>query len=82
MINKQKLLDIAELIDAYRMIPRILLLSVAYLVWDTIEWYKLLDNPTSQQSALITTVTAIIPFVINFYLSSGRKWQDKDKDKE
>lgn len=80
MFSKQRLLDITEVIDAYRMVPRILLGAVGYLVWDVISWYKALPNPTTEQAALVTVVTAIIPLVINFYQSSGRKWEGSGRN--
>lgn len=74
---KENLLTIAELIDAFRAVPRLILIAYAVLVWQVVDWYMLLDNPSTQHAALVTAVVGIIAPVAGFYQSSGRKWNDK-----
>lgn len=77
-ITKQTFLDIAEVIDSFRLVPRVLLVATGTLVWYVINWYMGLQTPTTQQAALVTTVTAVIPVVIGLYQNSSRSW-DKPK---
>lgn len=75
-ITKQTFLDIAEIVDAWRVVPRGLLLCVGYFVWVVSGWYMGLPTPTTQHTAFVSVVTAIIPAVIGLYQSSGRRWKD------
>lgn len=70
--SKQMLLDASEVLDAFRVVPRLLLLATGYLVWHVINWFMGLEDPGTQQAALVTTVTAIIPAVIGLYQNTGK----------
>ena len=74
MITKQLLLDVAEIVDAFRLAPRGLLIAYGVLVWYVVDWFMKIPEPTTQQAALVTTVTGLIAAVIGLYQSSGRKW--------
>lgn len=76
---KEKLLQTAELIDAFRTVPRLILIGYSYLTWDVVQWYMALENPTSQHGALVVAVVGVIAPIAGFYQSTGRKW---DKAKE
>ena len=76
---KKILLDIAEIIDAFRVVPRAILVAYSWLVWYVINWFMGLPTPTTQQAALVTTVTGIIAAVVGLYQNSGRKWNGKNK---
>ena len=89
-MDKQKWLDRAEIFDAFRVMPRILVISFAFFtVWvvaDTLEWYKML--PVSERAmeasgfafGVITSVSGLLTAVIKIYQSTGRKWSDKNDD--
>lgn len=86
--TKQKFLDIAEVIDAFRVIPRIILVAlytfyVWYIQWTT-SWYFQLIDPGAWDTAFITgTVTALgtmITFFTNKYVETGRKWDKKSTE--
>lgn len=69
-----KALYYAELIDAWRIIPRTILFSYAGLVYWITDWFMTMDNPTTQQAALATTVAGTVAAVIGLYQHTGRKW--------
>jgi hypothetical protein len=73
----KKSLEWAEVIDAYRVVPRLLLLGYGYLVWHVTTWFMSLPEPTTQQAALVTAVVGITAPIAGFYQQSGRKW-DRD----
>ena len=77
---KTNFLTVAEVIDAFRAVPRAILVGYALLVWEVVDWYMLLEAPTTQQAALVTAVVGIIAPVAGFYQSSGRSWKNNDKD--
>lgn len=64
----------AEIIDAYRVVPRLILVSYGWLIFYVITWFMGLPDPTTQQAALVTTVTALAAPIIGLYTSTGRKW--------
>jgi hypothetical protein len=71
---RAKQLSIAEVLDSYRTIPRILLVSYGYMLYYTTEWFMALPDPSGSQSAFISTVWAASAAWSGFYLNSGRKW--------
>lgn len=64
----------AEIIDAYRIVPRLSMVAFWLFVTRTAEWFFALPEPTTQQAAFATAVvSSIIPYV-GWYQSTGRKW--------
>ena len=55
-------------------VPRIIISCYGFLVWYIINWFMVLPNPTTQQTALVTTVAGGIVAVIGLYQHSGRTW--------
>ncbi len=84
---KQAWLDAAEIIDALRVIPRIMLFSFfafyMWYIWITTNWYFQLTEPGMWDTTFIsTTVTAIGTMLIwigNTYINSGRRWNGVGK---
>ncbi len=79
MDKKKLVLTIAELIDAFRLVPRLVLVGYALLVWSVVSWYMGLPDPSTQHAALVTIVVGIIAPIVGLYQSSGRKWTNKDE---
>ncbi len=78
--NNTKALYWAEIIDAYRVIPRILLTFYWGLLLYVSFWFMGLKDPTTAQAAFPSVLTAVLPAVHGLYQSSGRKW-DKTGEK-
>jgi hypothetical protein len=77
-LTKQTFLDIAEVVDAFRVIPRSILIAYGFLVWTVVSWFMGIPAPTTQQAALVTTVTGLIAAIAGLYQNSGRGWKNKD----
>lgn len=75
---KEVLLDAAEIVDAWRLVPRGILIAFGYLVWTVVNWYMSLPTPTTQHAALVTTVIGASAAVIGLYNNSGRSWIKKE----
>ena len=83
-MNKQQWLDLAESIDALRLIPRLLLVSYCgFVFWLTdrvLTWYFAL--PASERgveaaglaAGIFTAATGLATIFLNAYLKSGRSW--------
>jgi hypothetical protein len=69
-------LKYAEILDAYRVVPRVLLLGFGYLVWFVVAWFTELHDPTTQQTAFVSAVVGITAPITAFYFNTGRKWRD------
>lgn len=81
---KQRILDFAEIIDALRIIPRVMLLGYfSFYLWYikyTTDWYFSLTEQTVADTTFVTaTITALGGMATYFsqaYLSTGRKWSN------
>jgi len=86
-VDKQKHLDRAEIIAAYRIIPKILLISVLgfsswYIIWITGFYFALAVHTAEITAFISVTVPAIVgiaTLMINKYFDTGRKWDKGDK---
>lgn len=74
MASKQQLLDVAEVIDAYRSFPRAFLLLYYLILWDAHRWYVALPNPTEQQQLYMNVLWVSVAAATGFYVATGRKW--------
>lgn len=82
MATKHKWLAIAEIVDAFRIIPRLMLAGYCcfyiWYIWWCTTWYFGLENPESTSTTFITaTITGLggmATWFSNTYLKSGRKW--------
>jgi hypothetical protein len=84
-MNKQAWLDTAEVIDALRVMPRILVLGycswAAYVIDRTLSWYFTLPDieRTVAASGMVSIVTSMVTtiggWVLKIYVSGGRDWQ-------
>ena len=71
---KQRLLDIAEVIDAHRVFPKLFMIAYFLMIWKVGAWFMLLEKPSAEQSAFVTVITAAFAPLLNWYFQSGRVW--------
>jgi len=64
----------AELLDTYRILPRVFVGGFGYLMYMVTVWYMGLDAPSTQQAALLTTIYGAATGFFGFYISTGTKW--------
>lgn len=72
---KIRLLDLAEVGDAWRLVPRTVLACYGTLCWFVFDWYSALKVPTTEQTAFATSVIGLAVPLTAFYMQTGRKWQ-------
>lgn len=87
---KIRCLQLAECADAWRMVPRILLLAYCVFVYQTtdllLQWY--MNLPAAERTlesggfaaGLFTALTGFGTVFVNAYLKSGRHWNGKIED--
>ncbi len=84
-MNKDKWLASAEIIDALRIVPRLLLLGfLIFYIWYIMlvsRWYFSLEGAEFTSTAFIsTTITALgamFTWIGNTYIHTGRDWSEK-----
>ena len=82
--NKELWLQWAEIFDAWRVVPRTALYSMALLTWKVVmrclDWFTTL--PSTQRSyeeagaavLIIGSVTTVFKYALDSYMTSGRQW--------
>ena len=48
---------VMERVLAWKILPRLMMIRMSVSAWRVVEWFMTLDNPTSQQAALVSVVT-------------------------
>jgi hypothetical protein len=87
-MNKQRWIDLAEVIDALRVFPKIILILVlgfcSWYIFYITGYYFGLEKHTAEITAFISvtvpSITGIATLMINKYFDTGRKWVDKNTD--
>lgn len=72
--TQKKLINYAEILDSFRIIPRVLLIAYGYFCWEIFLWFKMLEDPNSQQAAFVSAVVGISGYVVKIYCQSGNDW--------
>jgi len=73
-IKKPILLSLAEIVDAWRIVPRIFLFGYGYLLVYVILWFMELKSPNTQQTVLVSTITGMATIVFGFYTNTSKNW--------
>lgn len=86
---KMNALNTAEVIDAYRVVPRLLLIAYCVFVYDItfylLDWYTALPSAERSLEAsglaagIFTALTGFGTHFLNVYIKSGRKWNGSDE---
>ena len=69
----QKLIFIAQAVDSWRIIPRAFLRIYMYLLYYVTFWFMDLQDPTMQQSGLISVVVGAGAAWFGLYTNSSKK---------
>ena len=80
--NKKVWMDVAELIDAMRVFPRIFVGVYMFGCGAVVNWAIGLPDISTQQAGFISVMSGTFPFVLNFYMQTGRQWQKEAKKNE
>ena len=72
-------IDIAEVLDALRVFPRLFVVLYIYGLAHVLYWATSLADISVQQAAFISVVSGTFPFVLNFYMQTGRDWSTQQR---
>lgn len=68
---KQGFLDAAEVVDAWRVFPRLYLGFFLLFIWDLHQWYTTVaEQPDYYANLVFGSISALT----GFYMGTGRKW--------
>jgi hypothetical protein len=62
-----------EQLDAWRAVPRLLVLLYGWLCFDTHQWYTSLADPTTPQQLYASVIWTAAAAWFGFYVNSGRR---------
>ena len=69
----RKLIHLAEAVDAWRLFPRAFISVYMFLLIHVVIWFTHLENPTMEQSGLISVVVGAGAAWFGLYTGSGKK---------
>jgi len=62
-----------ELLNHWRIIPRLCVASYAWMFYEVASWFMHLPDPTNAQAAFVSTFTAAAAAFFNFYAQTGKE---------
>jgi len=68
----QKWIDMATAVDSWRIFPRIFITTYIYLLYKVVMWYMGLEDPTMEQSGLVSIVVGAGAAWFGLYTGSGK----------
>jgi len=71
---RDKAIMLAEVVDAWRLIPRVLVLAMFCLMMKVVLWYMALDVRGFEESGFVAVMTAAFAKLCDFYMKTGRAW--------
>jgi hypothetical protein len=76
---KEKFLNAAEVVDAWRVIPRAIMIGYGWIIYNVTEWFLLLPDPTGTQMGFASTIWGAAGILTGWYFSTGRKWDGSNQ---
>lgn len=58
-------------IDSFKLIPRALILLYMYLTYSTVFWYMGLEDPTIQQSGMVSVITSAQAVALGLFMGKS-----------
>lgn len=71
---KQWLLDAAEVFDAWRVVPRILMLGYGWMVYDYTMWTRTQSELDGGHATVVSVIWGAAAVLTGWYFNTGRKW--------
>ena len=63
----------ATIIDDYKVFPRLMMLVVTILTYQSVHWYMGLDDPTIQQSGLVSVCMGALTGCFGIWMNGEKK---------
>lgn len=72
---RERLLQWAEITDAFRVFPRLFLIGYGLLGLRVCAWVMTLDSLSVEQMGFASVVAGLFVPLTGWYMQTGRKWQ-------
>jgi len=72
---------IAKTLNELRVIPRLIMLGYAFLVFYVVDWSLLQAKITTQHASIIASVIGIASFLVPAYFNSGNSKSNNDYER-
>ena len=63
--------EIPEMLDNWRVIPRLLIFMYAVVFYQTMNWFMLLENPNNAQGGFVSVIVGAGAAWFGLYVNSG-----------
>lgn len=60
-------------LNAWRVIPRLLMLAMLVMTYRVVNWFMALSEPTLEQAGLVSVMTGALTGAFGLFLGSGKK---------
>lgn len=60
-------------LDDWRIVPRILILSMTFMTYRVIEWFMSIPDPSTEQAALVSVMTGALTGAFGLFLGRSEK---------
>lgn len=60
-------------LNAWRIIPRLLMLAMLVMTYRVVEWFMGLETPTLEQAGLVSVMTGALTGAFGLFLGTGKK---------
>jgi hypothetical protein len=60
-------------LNAWRIIPRLLMLAMLVMTYRVVEWFMGLQTPTLEQAGLVSVMTGALTGAFGLFLGTGKK---------
>ena len=57
--NWQKFHVVAEIFNAFRVFPRAFIATYMVILYNTVEWFMVLPDPSTQQAGFVSTIVGV-----------------------
>jgi len=71
----QKYIDLATMVDAWRIFPRVFICTYIYLLYKVVVWFMALPDPNMNQAGLVSVVVGAGAAWFGLYTQSKPKMQ-------
>jgi hypothetical protein len=62
-----------EQLNAWRIIPRLLMLAMLVMTYRVVEWFMGIEAPTLEQAGLVSVMTGALTGAFGLFLGTGKK---------
>jgi len=69
----QSWIDLAKAVDSWRIFPRIFITTYIYLLYKVVIWYMGIEDPTMEQSGLVSIVVGAGAAWFGLYTGTSKK---------